>query len=109
MKPPYVACYGDKKPKRGFDARSTRECEAFWGGNFPGGMYAPYNWAMCQVRLLGDSESPVTDSEVDQDTGPFGYCRSTNPGRGQGALSSRWRARSEKGHLAYFICSFDFV
>ena len=38
----------------------------------------------------GDSESPVTDFEVDQDAGTFENCHCNNPDHGGGAFTSSW-------------------
>ena len=45
---------------------------------------------------LGDSESPVTDFEVDQSAETFENYHSENPDHGQGAFASSWRAGSEQ-------------
>ena len=45
---------------------------------------------------LGDSESPVTDFEVDQDAGTFGNCHCKNPDHGRGVFASSLRAGSEQ-------------
>ena len=44
----------------------------------------------------GNSESPVTASEVDHDAETFDNCHSTNPDHGQGVFASSWRAGSEQ-------------
>ena len=44
----------------------------------------------------GDSESPVTDFEVDRDAEIFENYHITNPNHGQGVFASSWRSGSEK-------------
>ena len=44
----------------------------------------------------GDSDSPVTDLEVDQGAETFENYHFTNPDHGQGAFASSWRAGSEQ-------------
>ena len=54
----------------------------------------------------GDSESPVTDTEVDQDAEAFDNCRHTNPNHDQGRLCFKlvrwqWEGLDDP-------CLFDF-
>ena len=54
--------------------RSARKFDAFGGADYADGMCAPYHRAVHQFTSSGDSESPVTASEVDHDAKNFGSC-----------------------------------
>jgi hypothetical protein len=90
-----VAYYGDKTPKGALDAQRPR-IRRLWG------LTAQVRGARLIIGRCtkfissGDSESPVTDFEVDQGAETLESYHYTNPDQGQGAFASSWRAGSEK-------------
>ena len=91
----YVAYYGDKTPKEALDAQRPR-IRRLWGLTTQVGGARLIIERCTKFVSLGDSESPVTDFEVDQDAGALENCHCTNPDHGQGAFASSWRAGSEQ-------------
>ena len=66
----YVACYGDKTPKGALDAQRPR-IRRLWGLTTQVKSAQLIIERCTKFVSLGDSESPVTDFEVDQDAETF--------------------------------------
>ena len=94
-KTPYVAYYGDKAPKGTSDAQRPK-IRRLWGLTTQVGGVRLIIERCTKSISSGDSESPVTDFEVDQDAETFENYHCTNPDHGQGAFASSWRAGSEQ-------------
>ena len=76
--------------------RSARKFGALWGLAMQMGCARFIMERFTKFISSGDSESPVTDSEVDHDAGTFENCHCVNSDRGQGDFASSWCASSEK-------------
>ena len=57
----------------------------------------------------GNSESPVTASEVDHDAETFDNYHSTNPDHGQGVFASSRRAGSGQDYMGFFPLGFVLI
>ena len=90
-----MAYYGDKTPKEAFDAQCPR-IRRLWGLTTQVGCARLIIERYTKFISPGDSESPVTDFEVDQGAETFENYHCINPDHGQGAFDSSWRAGSEQ-------------
>jgi hypothetical protein len=91
----YVACYGDKTPKGALDAQRPR-IRRLWGLTTQVGGARRITERCTKFISSSDSESSVTNSEVDQDADTTENFHCINPDHGQGAFASSWRAGSEQ-------------
>ena len=59
-----------------------------------------------ELTSSGDSESPITDFEVDRDAETFKNYHYTHPDHGQGIFASSWRAGSEQDETVFLFLRF---
>ena len=90
-----MPCYGDKTPKEALDAQRPR-IRRLWGLTTQVGSARLIIERCTKFISSGDSESPVTDYEVDRDAETLESCHCKNPDHGQGTFDSSWRAGSEQ-------------
>ena len=79
----YMAHYNDKTPRGAFDAQLPR-IQCFWGQTTQIGCVPLILERCTKIIYSGNSESPVTNSEVVHDALTFGNCHLKNisrPGR----------------------------
>ena len=90
-----MAYYGDKAPKGAFDAQRPR-IRRLWGLTTQVGSARLIIERCTKFISSGDSESPVTNFEVDQGAETFKNYHSKNPDHVHGAFALSWRAGSEQ-------------
>ena len=93
-----MAYYGDKTPKGALDAKRLRIRRLWELTTQVGGAWLIIERLQRVTKFIssGDSKSPVTDFEVDQDAETFKISPFTNPDHGQGTFASSWRAGSKQ-------------
>ncbi len=81
-----MAYYGDKTPEGAFDAQRP-QIRGYRGLTAQVGCARLTNERCTKFISSGNSESPVTASEVDHDAETFDNYHSTNPDCGQGVFA----------------------